>query len=62
MLVLNVCSGGAAQNRGGLASLDLAQMLVSPSQLVSALDRLDVEAARTAAGSILNWGNAALYT
>lgn len=117
MLVLNICSGGAAQNRGGLASLGLARMLSSPSQLViahqwpvdsypalifasafmvdiigaevgqafsntaslmqdidrlraalaavdpglSALDRLDVEAARTAAGSILNWGNAALY-
>ncbi len=118
LLVLNICSGGAAQNRGGLASLGLAQTLAGPSQLViahqwpidsypaltfasafmvglieaevgrafsntaglmqdieglraaltavdpglSTLDRLDVEAARTAAGSILNWGNAALYT
>ena len=118
LLVLNICSGGAAQNRGGLGHLGLAQSLAGPHQSVvahqwpvdyypalafaaafmlglidgearaalkfasvtmrdveqvrrrlseidpslSAIERLNTPAACENAESVLNWGNAALYT
>jgi hypothetical protein len=118
LLVLNICSGGAAQNRGGLGHLGLAQSIAGPHQQVvahqwpvdshpalafaasfaiglinaepseallasaiemrdidglrdrlaafaptlSAIDRLNTAVARDNAQSVLNWGNAAIYT